>query len=60
MQLGGNTESNKIELYCNGELVPIDVYDHGDQVFNQGDYFQFVGFPAEPSPYCTMNIYNLS
>lgn len=59
-QLGNNTESNKLELFCNGELVPIDVYDSGDQIFNQGDYFQFVGFPPDPSPNVTMNIYNLS
>jgi len=59
-QLGSNTESNKLEVYCNGEPVPIDVYDNGDQIFDQGDYFQFVGFPPDPSLNVTMNIYNLS
>ncbi len=59
-QLGSSTASEKLELYCNGELIPIDVYDHGDQIFNEGDYFQFVGFPPSPSPYSNLNIYNLT
>jgi hypothetical protein len=49
---------NKLALYNNGEIVPIDIKDNGDLIFNSGDYFQFVGYPPQPSPYCKLNIYN--
>jgi len=58
--LGAGVSSNKLELFSDGQLVPIDVVDDGDSTFNSGDYFQFVGHPASPSPNCTMNIYNLT
>ncbi len=56
--LGTGVESNKLVLYNDGELVPIDVVDGGDGIFNSGDYFQFVGYPPSPSPYAKMNLYN--
>lgn len=56
--LGSGVESDKLVLYNDGELVPIDVVDGGDGIFNSGDYFQFVGFPPTPSPNVTMNLYN--
>ena len=52
--------SYKMELYNNGEKVPIEIYDGGDDLFNEDDYFQFVGYPPKPSPYCKTNIYNRS
>ena len=58
--LGSGVSLNKIALYNNGETVPIDIHDNGDSIFNHGDYFQFVGFPPIPTPYCYMNIYNNS
>jgi len=60
-QLGTNTPVDKIELFNDGLLTPIDVADNNsDQLFNEGDYFQFAGFPPSPTQYCKMNIYNLS
>ena len=60
-QLGSNTPVNKLELFNEGQTVPIDVFDNNsDQKFNEGDYFQFVGYPPTPTPYCKMNIYNVS
>jgi hypothetical protein len=60
-QLGTNTNVLKLELFNDGVATPIEVFDNNsDSLFNSGDYFQFVGFPATPSPYCKMNIYNLS
>ncbi len=58
--LGTSTKNSKLELFCNGLPVPIDVIDEGDSIFNAGDYFQFVGQPASPSPNVKMNIYNLT
>lgn len=58
--IGGGVSLNEIALYNNGEAVPIDIHDDGDGIFNHGDYFQFVGFPPSPTPYCYMNIYNNS
>lgn len=58
--LGTNTPIDKIELFANEETVPIDIVDNGDQIFNSGDYFQFVGFPPPPSANSYLNIYNKS
>ena len=50
----------KLELYNNGERVPLDIVDaNKDGLFDDGDYFQFVGYPPKSSPYCYLNIYNL-
>jgi hypothetical protein len=57
----GQIRDGKLELYNLGEKVPIDIVDKDSNgVFNEGDYFQFVGFPVKPSPYSGLNIYNLS
>lgn len=61
VQLGSNTSVDKLELFNDGVSVPIEVFDNNsDQLFNAGDYMQFVGFPVTPTEYCKMNIYNLS
>ena len=60
VDLGTGVASNKLELYNEGQKIPIDIIDDGDSVFNEGDYFQFVGFPPSPSDYSKLNIYNLS
>jgi hypothetical protein len=54
----GGISSNALELVNDGNSVPIDVVDGGDGQFNSGDYFQFVGSPPTPTPYCNLNIYN--
>ena len=57
----GITPVNKLELFNEGLPVPIDVVDNNsDELFNEGDYFTFVGYPPSASPYCKTNIYNLS
>jgi hypothetical protein len=56
--IGSGIPSKKLEIFNEGEAVPIDVFDGGDSTFNSGDYFQFVGKPAKPTIYCTQNIYN--
>ena len=61
VQLGSNTSISKLEMFNDGLPVPIEVFDNNsDSIFNAGDYLQFVGFPVMPTPFCTMNIYNLS
>jgi hypothetical protein len=61
VQLGLNTSISKLEMFNDGLPVPIDVFDNNtDSIFNAGDYLQFVGYPPSASPYCTLNIYNLS
>ncbi len=61
VQLGSNTPINKLEMFNDGLPVPIEVFDNNsDLIFNAGDYLQFVGFPPAATPYCTLNIYNLS
>jgi hypothetical protein len=56
----GELHDMNFELFNNGESVPIDVVDlNQDNIFNEGDYFQFVGGPAKPADeYTRMNIYN--
>ncbi len=59
--LGSNTPAEKLEIFNDGMPVPIEVFDTNDDlIFNAGDYLQFVGFPASPTEFCTLNIYNLS
>ncbi len=55
-------QNMNLELFCNGESIPIDVVDvNQDQQFNSGDYFQFVGEPAKrTNQFTTLNIYNNS
>lgn len=61
VQLGSNTSINKLELFSDGLPVPIEIFDNNsDQIFNAGDYFQFVGYPVSPTSYSKQNIYNLS
>jgi hypothetical protein len=59
--LGNNTPNEKLEIFNNGNPVPIDLVDtNEDQIFNSNDYIQFVGYPAPASPNAYMNLYNLS
>ena len=59
--LGSNTSIDKLELFNEGLPTPIDIFDNNsDSLFNSGDYFKFVGYPPPSSPYCYLNIYNLS
>jgi hypothetical protein len=51
---------NNLELFNMGEKIPIEVFDGGDGIFNEGDYIQFIGTPPPASPYCKVNIYNNS
>lgn len=61
VQLGSNTKISKLEIFNDGLPVPIEVFDNNlDSLFNAGDYIQFVGFEATPTPYCKSNIYNLT
>lgn len=50
--------TNKLELYCDGVKIPIDVFSKEDSTFAEGDYFQFCGYPPTPTPYSNLNIYN--
>ncbi len=65
VQLGinpnGQLRDGKLELYNNGEKLPLDIVDKNqDGFFNSGDYFQFVGDRVKPTPFSGLNIYNLS
>lgn len=57
----GSIRDGKFEIYNYGEKIPLDIVDSDSNgLFNEGDYFQFVGFPVKPSPYSGLNIYNLT
>jgi hypothetical protein len=56
--LQGGVSVNKLALYNNGEMVPLDVVSLIAGMFDHGDYFQFIGNPPPPSPFCALNIYN--
>jgi len=65
VQLGinpnGQLRNGKLEIFNNGEKIPIDIVDvNQDGFFNSGDYFQFVGDKVKPTPFSGLNIYNLS
>ncbi len=50
---------DKLELINNGEDVPIYISDaNHNNIFDSGDYIEFVGYPPTPTPYCRLNIYN--
>ena len=60
-QLGSSTYIDKLEMFNDGLPVPIEVFDvNKDSIFYSGDYLQFIGYPASPTPYCKLNIYNLT
>ena len=61
VELGNSTPIDKLELFNDGKSVPIYVFDNNsDTLFNSGDYLNFIGYPASPTPYCRTNIYNLT
>lgn len=60
VNLGTGIPSYKLELYNEGNAVPIEVKDGGDATFQPGDFINFVGVPPSPSPYSYLNIYNNS
>ncbi len=50
---------NKLQLFGDGTEIPLYVNDSNhDGIFDPGDYFEFAGYPAPPTPYCSSNIYN--
>ncbi len=54
-----NVPVNKLQLFGDGAEVPLYVYDQNhDGIFDAGDYFEFIGYPPPPTPYCKLNIYN--
>jgi hypothetical protein len=56
----GDVSFDNIELWNIGELIPVHITDaNQDSLFNEGDYFEFLGTPPPPTPYTYQNIYNL-
>jgi hypothetical protein len=54
-------QQGKFEIINDGLQIPIDITDkNSDNLFNSGDYFQFIGKPPKGSTEFTyFNIYNL-
>ncbi|MBI2417458.1 MAG: hypothetical protein HYV28_06050 [Ignavibacteriales bacterium] len=49
---------NKIAVYMGQSIIPIDISDKNTNgIFDEDDFFVFVGTPPPPTPYCTQNIY---
>ncbi len=56
-----NVSINKFQLFNDEKEIPIYVKDaDSNNVFDSGDYIEFVGYPPKATPYCWQNIYNLS
>ncbi|NOX18118.1 MAG: hypothetical protein GXO87_07545 [Chlorobi bacterium] len=55
---GEEIRSDELRLFCNGIELPLEIHDGGDGIFDAGGYIQFVGYPAEPTPFARQNIYN--
>ncbi len=56
-----NIDVKKIRLFNDGEEIPLELIDvDKDSIFNNDDYFQFIGKVATPSPYSKLNIYSNS
>jgi hypothetical protein len=55
-----NVPVNNLQMFNEGQPIPIEIVDNGDGIFNNGDYIQFVGYPPKSSPGTYFNIYNLS
>lgn len=54
------TMVDKIELFNDGIELPIFVKDSNENdIFDSGDYIEFIGNQVSPSPYSNLNIYNL-
>jgi hypothetical protein len=53
------TPISKLEMFNEGKLIPIDIFDiNGDTFFDSGDYINFIGGPPSPSKHTRQNIYN--
>lgn len=58
---GTNVPDSSLSMYNAGVQIPILVNDaDSNNIFNQGDYIEFVGAPPAASPNASLNIYNLS
>ncbi len=57
---GLSISANKLEMYCDGLRIPIEVEAGKDSLFGVGDFVQFCGFPPTPKLYTKINIYNKS
>ncbi len=52
------TKVNQIQMYNDGNNVPVEIKDDGDGIFNNSDHIRFIGKTPTPTPYATQNIYN--
>lgn len=61
VQIPHNLHPKSIELINNGVKIPLEVRDiNEDNSFNQGDYFNFIGYPVINTQFNRSNIYNRS
>ncbi|MHB1688482.1 MAG: C25 family cysteine peptidase [Ignavibacteriaceae bacterium] len=55
-----NVLISKLELLNDGNQIPVYISDNNnDGIFDQGDYFEFIGYPPKATPYAATNIYNV-
>jgi hypothetical protein len=61
VQFPQSLDPKNLELYNNGNRIPIEVHDiNSDSVFNSGDFIHFIGYPVIKTVHNNSNIYNLS
>jgi hypothetical protein len=54
-----SVEINKLQIFNNGIEIPLYVKDaDNNELFNSGDYVEFVGFPPQATQFSYFNIYN--
>ena len=52
-------EINKLQIFNSGIEIPLYIKDaDNNELFNSGDYLEFVGFPPPATQYSYYNIYN--
>ncbi len=51
---------DQLAMFNMGERIPIEIIENNNNnnIFESGEYLQFVGFPPPPSKYTTLNLYN--
>jgi hypothetical protein len=61
VQFPSDLDPKKLELYNNGNRIPLEIFDNNrDSVFNSGDFIHFIGYPVIKTIYNNSNIYNKS
>lgn len=61
VQFPPNVHIKNLEIFNNGLKIPLEIFDNNkDNLFNSGDFVNFIGYKPTKTIYNNSNIYNVS